>query len=163
MSTTSDSKPRISLDIREIIKHQRNRYPVLLIDRLLSVEPGKSARGLKCFTYNEWFFPGHFDDEPNVPGFVQVESLAQSFIMTFLCMEQYAGMKTNFISINNMKFKRKITPGDVLITDATLVSFKRGIATGSATGTVDGELACSADFVISVPGIMEKFRPVIEG
>lgn len=161
MSTTPDSEPGISLDIREIIKHQRNRYPVLLIDRLLSVVPGKSARGLKCFTYNEWFFPGHFDDEPNVPGFVQVESLAQSFIMTFLCMEEYAGMKTNFVSINNMRFKRKITPGDVLITNANLVSFKRGIATGSATGTVDGELACSADFVISVPGIMEKFRPVI--
>jgi 3-hydroxyacyl-[acyl-carrier-protein] dehydratase len=156
----SDSKPAVAFDIQKIIKHQRNRYPVLLVDRLLSVDPGKSVRGLKCFTYNEWFFPGHFDDEPNVPGFVQVECLAQTFIMTFLCMDEYKGMKTNFISINNTKFKKKITPGDVLITDASLVSFKRGLATGSASGTVDGELACSADFIISVPDILEKFRPV---
>lgn len=148
-----------AFDINGIIRHQRNRYPVLLVDRILSVEPGKSAKGLKCFTYNEWFFPGHFDDDPNVPGFVQVECLVQTFIMSFLCIEEYKGMKTNFVSINNTRFKRKISPGDVLIIEATLNSFKRGIATGSAQSTVDGELACSADFVIAVPDILEKFKP----
>jgi len=163
MSNLGESSPVEAFDIRKIIKHQRNRYPVLLVDRLLFVDPGKSVRGLKCFSYNEWFFPGHFDDEPNVPGFVQVECLAQTFIMTFLCMDEYVGMKTNFISINNMQFKKKITPGDVLITNATLTSFKRGIAKGSATGTVEGGLACSADFIICVPDIMEKFRPVSGG
>ena len=50
----------------EILKTQRNRYPVLFIDRMLAVEPGKSASAIKCYTYNEWFFPAHFDDEPNV-------------------------------------------------------------------------------------------------
>ena len=150
---------KTAFDIKGIIKHQRNRYPVLLVDRILTVDPGKSAMGMKCFTYNEWFFPGHFDDEPNVPGFVQVECLTQTFIMTFLCMDEYRGMKTNFVSINNAKFKRKITPGDVLMIDATLHSFKRGIAIGSAKGSVDGEIACSADFVVSVPDILEKFKP----
>ena len=51
------------LDIKEIIKHQRNRYPVLLIDKIVELDPGKYAKGIKCFTYNEWFFPAHFDDD----------------------------------------------------------------------------------------------------
>lgn len=148
-----------NLDINAIIKCQRNRYPVLLIDKILDLVPGERATGIKCFTYNEWFFPGHFDDEPNVPGFIQIESLVQTFILTFLCKEDYMGMKTNFVSINNIKFKRKIVPGDVLRINATLTSFKRGIAIGSAISYVDNEIACSAEFVVSVPAILDQFKP----
>ncbi len=147
------------MDINAIIKHQRNRYPVLLIDKIVDLVPGQRATGIKCFTYNEWFFPGHFDDDPNVPGFVQIESLVQTFILTFLCEPKYTGMKTSFVSINNIRFKRKIIPGDVLRIEATLKSFKRGIATGSADGFVDGNLACSAEFVIAVPDILDQFKP----
>ncbi len=149
----------MEFDINGIIEHQRNRYPVLLIDRITDVKPGKHATGIKCFTYNEWFFPGHFDDEPNVPGFVLIECLVQTFIMTFLCMDEYKGMKTNFVSIDNIKFKRKIVPGDVLVIEAILKSFKRGIAIGSAQSTVNGEMACNADFVVSVPDILGHFKP----
>ena len=155
---TSQPSPAV-MDIKAIIKHQRNRYPVLLIDKIIELVPGERATGIKCFTYNEWFFPGHFDDEPNVPGFVQIESLVQTFILTFLCQDEYAGMKTNFVSINNIKFKRKIIPGDVLQIEATLKSFKRGIATGFSKSFVDGESACSADFVVAVPAILEQFTP----
>lgn len=149
----------MQMDVREIIKHQRNRYPVLLIDKIVELDPGQRAVGIKCFTYNEWFFPGHFDDEPNVPGFVQLESLVQTFIMTFLCKPEYAGMKTNFVSINNIKFKRKIVPGDVLRIEASLKTFSRGIAIGSATSSVDGAEACSAEFVVAVPDILDKYKP----
>lgn len=148
-----------SLGINEIIKHQRNRYPVLLIDRIDKLIPGELAVGRKCFTYNEWFFPGHFDDDPNVPGFVQIESLVQTFILTFLCQEQYSGMKTNFVSIDKIKFKRKIVPGDVLVTKATLKSFKRGLAMGGAESFVDGEPACSAQFVVTVPEVFDLYKP----
>jgi 3-hydroxyacyl-[acyl-carrier-protein] dehydratase len=148
-----------SLDIKGIIRHQRNRYPVLLIDKIVELVPGERATGVKCFTYNEWFFPGHFDDEPNVPGFVQIESLVQTFILTFLCKDEFSGMKTNFVSINNIRFKRKIVPGEVLRIEATLKSFKRGIAFGSAASFVDGEAACSAEFVVAVPDILDKFKP----
>ena len=150
-----------SLDIKGIIRYQRNRYPVLLIDKIINLIPGQHATGIKCFTYNEWFFPGHFDDEPNVPGFVQVESLVQTFILTFLCKEEYAGMKTNFVSINNIRFKRKIVPGDVLQIEATLKSFKRGLATGFAESFVDGEQACSAEFIVAVPDILDRFKPKV--
>lgn len=154
-----NSPTPLGLDIRQIISHQRNRYPVLLIDRIVDLAPGERATGLKCFTYNEWFFPGHFDDEPNVPGFVQIESLVQTFILTFLCMDEYKGMKTNFVSINNIRFRRKITPGDVLRIEARLESFKRGIATGAAESFVDDEPACSAEFVVAVPAVLDKFKP----
>lgn len=148
-----------ALDINEIINFQRNRYPVLLIDKVIDLEPGVSATGIKVFTYNEWFFPGHFDDEPNVPGFVQIESMVQAFILTFLCQPEYQGMKTNFVSINNIKFKRKIVPGDALRTEAKLKSCKRGIAIGSAQSYVGDEFACSADFVVAIPGILDRFKP----
>jgi len=154
-----DAPALLAFDIRGIIACQRNRYPVLLIDRVDGVMPGKSARGYKHFTYNEWFFPGHFDDEPNVPGFVQLETLTQTFIMTFLCLPEYQGMKTNFVTANNVKFKRKIVPGELLIVDATLQSFKRGLAMGAASSTVNGELACSAEFVVAVPDILNKYKP----
>jgi 3-hydroxyacyl-[acyl-carrier-protein] dehydratase len=154
-----DTSTPTSLDIKGILKHQRNRYPVLLVDKIIELIPGQRAVGVKCFSYNEWFFPGHFDDEPNVPGFVQIESLVQTFILSFLCMPEYSGMKTNFASINNIRFKRKIIPGDVLKIDANLSSFKRGIATGRAESFVEGEAACSADFVVVVPAVLDRFKP----
>src|ERR1041384_5338642 len=131
----------LQFDINGIKECQRNRHPLLFVDRAFDVLPGEKASGLKCFTYNEWFFPAHFDDEPNVPGFIQVESLVQTFIMTFLSKDELRGKKTNFLGINNVKFKRKIVPGDTLIIHATLQSYRRGIATGSAVSFVGDEPA----------------------
>jgi 3-hydroxyacyl-[acyl-carrier-protein] dehydratase len=159
MSNDQTDSNETELDIIDIIKHQRNRYPVLLIDKVVDLKPGKSAVGIKNFTYNEWFFPGHFDDEPNVPGFVQVEALVQAFILTFLSLPEYSGMKTNFTNIDNIKFKRKIVPGDTLRSVANLKSFKRGLAIGDVTGYVDDELAVSADFTVIVPDVFNKFFP----
>ena len=153
-------KEVLSFDIMGIKECQRNKYPLLFIDQITKAIPGESAHGLKSFTYNEWFFPAHFDDEPNVPGFIQVESLVQTFIMTFLCIKENRGLKTNFISINNVKFKRKIVPGETLNIEATLTSFRRGIAIGNAVSFVNGEIACSAEFVVTVPDILNKYKPV---
>lgn len=150
-----------NLDSTEITQYQQNRYPVLLIDRICEASPGVEAKGIKSFTYNEWFFPGHFHDEPNVPGFVQMECLVQVFIMTFLTLPEYKGMKTNFVSINNTQFRRKIIPGDVLTIKAKLDSCKRGIAKGSASGFVGDQHACSADFIVSIPDVLNQFKPKI--
>lgn len=149
----------MSFDINGIKSCQRNRHPLLFVDRVFDVIPGVKASGLKVFTYNEWFFPAHFDDEPNVPGFIQVESLVQTFIMSFLSQEELRGKKTNFLTINNVKFKRKIVPGDTLIIEASLDSFRRGIASGSAVSFVGDEPACSAEFVVAVPDILDSFKP----
>ena len=149
----------LSFDLKGIQECQQNRYPQLFVDSIVDVIPGVSARGFKNFTYNEWFFPSHFADDPNVPGHIQIECLVQTFIMTFLCMDLYRGMKTNFVSINNAYFKRKIIPGERLEIRATLDSFKRGIAKGSAESFVGEEIACSADFLITLPDVLENFKP----
>lgn len=152
-------KSGLEFDIAGIKQCQLNRYPLLFIDRIIDVVPGLSATGIKCFSYNEWFFPAHFEDDPSVPGFVQIETLVQTFIMTFLTIEENKGMKTNFVSIDNVKFRRMIVPGEQLIIHAKLDSFKRGIAKGSAESFVDGEPACRADFIVTLPNVLNSFRP----
>ena len=146
-------------DINYSLKCQQNKHPLLFLDRILNIQPGVSATGLKNYTYAEWYFPSHFQDDPNVPGFIQIETLVQTFIMTFLSLEEYSGMKTNFISANNVKFKRKIIPGDTLIINSYLNSFKRGLAKGYAESFVDNSPACRADFIISLPDVLNRFKP----
>jgi len=147
------------LDIPEIKKFQRNRHPLLFIDKITKLIPGKEARGLKCFSYNEWFFPSHFDDEPNVPGFIQIESLAQTFLMTFLSLDECKGCKTNVVSIDKAKFNKKIVPGDTLTINAFLKSFKRGMAKGNVESFVNNDEACSAEFIVIVPDVFNNFIP----
>tara|TARA_Y100000590_G_C15481680_1_gene924286 strand:+ start:177 stop:650 length:474 start_codon:yes stop_codon:yes gene_type:complete len=148
--------------VEDIMKYQQNRYPLLFVDKIIELTPGKSATGIKNFSYNEWFFPAHFEDEPNVPGFIQIECLVQTFLMTFLSLKQYKGLKTNFFDLNNTKFRRKIIPGDTLKIKSKLNFIKRGLAKGSSIGSVNDEFACSADFVITVPDVFNKFKPRIK-
>tara|TARA_B100001939_G_C16837858_1_gene571709 strand:+ start:420 stop:872 length:453 start_codon:yes stop_codon:yes gene_type:complete len=149
----------MELDIPNILKIQRNRHPLLFIDKIIDIEPGKSATAIKNYSFNEWFFPSHFEDDPNVPGFIQIESLVQTFIMTFLSLDELKGNSTNFLKIDNAVFKRKILPGDVTTIYAELKSFKRGLAQGNATSFVDDEKACSAEFLVSIPAVLETFKP----
>lgn len=146
------------IDAYEIQKFQQNRYPLLFIDYVEEVIAGKSAKGFKNFSYNEWFFPAHFEDEPNVPGFVQIESLTQMFLMTFLTIPGNEGRKTAFIK-STTEFKEKIIPGDRLNISAELDSYKRGLAKGKSIGYINGKVACKAELMIAVPDVMRSFRP----
>jgi 3-hydroxyacyl-[acyl-carrier-protein] dehydratase len=159
---TEDKEVIRNLDVCAIQEYQQNRYPVLFIDYVKEAIPGKSAKGFKNFSYNEWFFPAHFEDEPNVPGFIQIESLTQLFLMTFLTLPENKGKKTGFISIEKAMFKKKIIPGDRLDIQAELKSYRRGLAKGSSIGYVNGELACCADLVIVIPDILNQFKPMIK-
>ena len=149
----------LSYDIPAIKECQQNRFPLLFIDKIDSCIPGSYAQGVKCFSYNEWYFPAHFEDQPNVPGFIQIEVLVQTFLMTFLTLDQHKGKKTNFISVDNVKFKKQIIPGDKLIIESQLLSFKRGIAKGISIGKVDGLLVCSAEFVVAIPDVLSSYKP----
>ena len=134
----------------DIIQCQRNRHPILFLDKCIDVYPGKSVTSLKAFSYNEWFFPAHYDDEPTVPGFVLIETMVQSFIMTFLTLEKYKGSKTNFLNLDNTKFRRSVIPGDILIIESNLSTLNRGLASGTSTAYVNEEFCCSADFMVSI-------------
>lgn len=151
-----------NLDAYEIQQYQQNRYPLLFIDYVEEAVPGKMAKGHKNFSYNEWFFPAHFQDEPNVPGFVQLEALTQMFLMTFLTLPDNKGLKTAFIKAES-EFKRKIIPGERLDIVANLDSYRRGLAKGKAVGTVNGEFACQVKLVIAIPDILKKYMPVFKG
>ena len=151
-----------NIDAMEIQKFQQNRYPLLFIDYVETVKFGKYAKRHKNYSYNEWFFPAHFEDEPNVPGFVQMEALTQMFLMTFLTIPGNEGLKTAFIR-NDTSYKKKIIPGDRLDIECDLKSYSRGLAKGTAVGTVNGELACKAELVIAIPDIMRQFNPLNRG
>jgi len=148
------------LDACAIQQYQQNRYPCLFIDYIEEAVPGKSAKGYKNFSFNEWFFPAHFPDEPNVPGFIQLEALTQLFLMTFLTLPGNKGKKTGFVSVENARFKKKIIPGHRLDIHAELKSYSRGLAKGTSIGYVNGEVACSAELVIAIPDILNQFKPV---
>ncbi len=150
-----------NLSVMDIQQYQCNRFPLLFLDEVEEAIPGEKAVGHKNFTYNEWFFPAHFEDEPNVPGFIQVEALTQLFLMTFLTIPENKGKKTAFLSINNAKFKKKIIPGMRLDMIANLLSYKYGIAKGSVSGYLKNELACSVDLVVAIPDVLNKLKPKV--
>lgn len=142
----------------EIQKYQQNRFPCFFIDCIEEAVPGKFAKGYKNFTYNEWFFPGHFEDEPNVPGFVQIETLAQVFLMTFLTIPGNEGLKPAALTIK-AKFRQKIIPGHRLDIVAELASYRRGVAIGHSVGYIAGEFACQVELTVGIPDIINQFIP----
>jgi 3-hydroxyacyl-[acyl-carrier-protein] dehydratase len=125
-------------DIEKIIPH---RNPFLLVDRILEVEPGKRAVGIKNVTANEPFFQGHFPGNPIMPGVLIVEALAQTACVAALLDEANKGKLGVFAAIDSMKFKKLVTPGDTLRLETEVTAFKLNIAVINVKATVDGKLA----------------------
>jgi 3-hydroxyacyl-[acyl-carrier-protein] dehydratase len=144
------------MDIREILEHLPHRYPFLLVDRILELEPGKHVVGLKNVTFNEPFFAGHFPHHPVMPGVLIIESLAQAAAMLAFTT---AGRKPDdktviyFVGIDNARFKRPVVPGDQLMLHAELTRSVRGIWKFSAQAKVDGALAAEAELMCTVRDI----------
>lgn len=148
-----------NLDINKSMEYHNCKYPVLMIDYIEEVLPGKYAKGYKNFSYNEWFFPGHFEDDPNVPSSIMLEALSQTMLMTFLTLPEYKKMHTACLKIDKVEFKRKIIPGERMDTSAELKTARGGVFSGIVEGYVKEELACKADYVIGIPDIIAKFVP----
>jgi 3-hydroxyacyl-[acyl-carrier-protein] dehydratase len=148
----------LSFDIPGIMSCQQNRYPMLFIDRITECVPLKYAKGYKLFSYNEWYFHGYETRSPKVWNVVQIEAMAQTFLMTFLTADECRGFVAMSNKFNKVQFVRKIEPGDKLELEATLDSFRHGIARGRVKGHVDGKLACSMECTIVVPDLFGKFQ-----
>lgn len=147
-----------SLNCIELQEYQQNRYPYLMIDHVDEVIPGKSAKGYKNLTMNEWFFPPHFPDAPNMPGALQLESLAQMITIAITTLPGNKGKTTRFISAA-LKFKKEIVPGDKLIIETKVLSWSRGLLKGYGAGYTNGEIACEAEMIITIPDILEQYLP----
>lgn len=134
-------------EIMEIIPH---RQPMLLIDTIEELEPGKRGVGKKCVSFNEPYFAGHFPNEPVMPGVLTIEALAQVGAVVILSCPEFKGKTAYFAAIDNAKFRRKIQPGDVLMLEVEMIKQKGPIGIGRATATVDGKTAVSAQLTFAI-------------
>lgn len=142
---------KIELNIKEILEYLPHRYPFLLVDRILSYEPGKSIKGLKNITANEPQFTGHFPQRPVMPGVLIIEALAQvSGVLYFLTnnTKPDADNWFYFAGVDRARFKRIVEPGDQLILESTMVRNRLGMWIFSVEAKVDGEIACSAELMV---------------
>lgn len=147
-----------SLSAQELCDYQPNRYPFLMIDRVVEVLPGSYAKGFKNLTNNEWYFPKHFPGHPNMPGALQLEAMAQMLTVAITTMPDLKGKVTHALE-HKVRFFKEVIPGDRLDIDAQLTSWKRGIAKGSALCTVDGVKVSSASMMITIPDIFTSYLP----
>jgi 3-hydroxyacyl-[acyl-carrier-protein] dehydratase len=151
-----------SLNAIELQDYQPNRYPFLMIDRVEHVVPGKSARGYKNLTLNEWYFPKHFPGNPNMPGALQLEALAQMLTVAITTLPGLKGKVTHALQ-HTVRFRKEVVPGDRFEIETTVLSWSRGICKGKGVARTNGEVACEADMLITIPDILEQYLPKAPG
>ena len=137
------------MNINEIMKFLPHRYPFLLVDRITDLKPGVSATGLKNVTMNEPFFQGHFPGQPIMPGVLIIEAMAQvAGVMAF--SSGMEGKSVYFMSIDNVKFRRPIVPGDQVIMDIKVLKQRGNVWKFSGSATVEGKVVSEAEFTAMV-------------
>jgi len=146
------------LDANELQRFQPNRYPFLMIDHIEWVVPGVGAKGHKNLTLNEWYFPKHFPGAPNMPGALQLEAMAQMLTVAITTLPGLKGKVTHALE-HKVRFKKEVLPGQTLHLETTVLSWKRGICKGKGVGYTDGEVACEADMLITIPDILDQYLP----
>jgi len=141
------------MDIHEILKKLPHRYPILLVDRVLELEPGKRIKALKNVSINEPYFQGHFPHRPVMPGVLMLEAMAQAAaLLSFATAGRDSDDKTvyYFAGIDGARFKRPVEPGDQLLLHVTLDRAKAGIFKFTADALVGDELAVHAELMCTM-------------
>jgi 3-hydroxyacyl-[acyl-carrier-protein] dehydratase len=144
------------MDIHQILKQLPHRYPILLVDRVLNIEKGKSIKAIKNVTINEPFFTGHFPHRPVMPGVLMLEALAQAAaLLAFDAVGTTPDDKTvyYFAGIDGARFKRPVEPGDQLTLEVELDRMKAGIFKFKARAKVGEEVAVEAELMCTMRAI----------
>ena len=144
------------MDIHQILEKLPHRYPFLLVDRVLEIEPGKRIRALKNVSINEPYFMGHFPHRPVMPGVLMLEALAQAAALLSFADRNLQSDKNSviyFVGIDGARFKRPVEPGDQLLLEVTADRAKAGIYKFGARALVGEELACEAQLMCTMRSI----------
>lgn len=141
------------MDIHQILKKLPHRYPILLVDRVLEIEKGKRIRALKNVTINEPFFQGHFPGHPIMPGVLIIEAMAQVGGMLLLgqvAPEDREEKVVYFMSLDNVKFRRPVLPGDQLRCELEMLQFRGKTCRMQGVAYVDGHVVCEAEMMARI-------------
>lgn len=138
-------------DIQKILEILPHRYPFLLVDRILELETGKRVVGMKNVTMNEPFFQGHFPGRPVMPGVLIVEAMAQvGGVMAYDARPEEADKIIYFLSMDKVKFRKPVVPGDQLIMELTSLHNSSRAWKMAGRATVDGNLCCQAELTAAL-------------
>ncbi|MEC1722659.1 3-hydroxyacyl-ACP dehydratase FabZ [Schinkia azotoformans] len=137
------------LDIQKVKDVIRHRYPFLLVDRILELDEGKRAVGIKNVTANEHFFNGHFPDYPVMPGVLIIEALAQVSAVVMLTKEGNQGRLGLLAGIDKCRFKKQVRPGDQLRFEVEITRIKGLFGKGKGVASVEGELVCETELIFA--------------
>jgi 3-hydroxyacyl-[acyl-carrier-protein] dehydratase len=141
---------KVDLDSTAIQKIIPHRYPMLLIDRVEELEPGKMAVAKRNVTIHEEVFNGHFPDNPVLPGALIVESLAQTGAVALLSAPEFKGKTAYFGGIHSAEFRKVVRPGDSMRLEVELTKIRGNIGEGKGIATVDGQRACTAELTFMI-------------
>ena len=140
------------LDVDQIQSILPHRYPFLLVDRILELEPGRRAVGQKCVTINEAFFQGHFPDHAVMPGVLVLEAMAQVGGVLLLSMTGNSGKLAYFGGMDRVRFRKPVVPGDVLVTEVELVKNRGNVGKVKVTGRVDRQIVAEGEYTFALVG-----------
>lgn len=141
----------LPLEAADIMKVLPHRYPFLLVDRIIELEPGVRAVGIKSVSANEPQFTGHFPGRPIMPGVLMVEALAQTAGVAVLTLDEYRGKLGLFAGIDDCRFRRLVQPGDTLRLEVTVEKLRGMFGRVRAVASVDGEVAVEGSLSIIIP------------
>jgi 3-hydroxyacyl-[acyl-carrier-protein] dehydratase len=141
------------MDIHQVLAHLPQRFPFLMIDKVLECEPGKRIRALKNVSANEPYFPGHFPNRPVMPGVLILEAMAQAAgILVFRTLQTTPDDKSvyYYAGIDNARFKRPVVPGDPLEVEVTILGSKRGVWKFGCVARVGAAVVAEAEILCTV-------------
>jgi len=149
-SATAYVSQKGELSTEEIMKILPHRYPFLLVDKIVHLDPGKKAIGIKGVTMNEYFFQGHFPDRPIMPGVLIVEAMAQVGGVLMLACEEHKGKLAYFMAANNIKFRRTVAPGDQLVIEVVSGKIRSKTGTVFTKASVDNKVVAEAELMFAL-------------
>jgi 3-hydroxyacyl-[acyl-carrier-protein] dehydratase len=138
------------LDVEQIRHFLPHRYPMLLVDRILELEPGKRAVGLKNVTINEQFFEGHFPGQAMMPGVLILESMAQVGAVLMLSHPDNHKKIAVLAGMEGVRFRKPVVPGDTLITEVEVTTVRKSFGKVKMTARVNGEVVASCDLTFGI-------------